>query len=193
VRRTLILASSSPYRLALLAKLGLPFATATPDVDESPVADETPAGLATRLAMEKASVVARQHPCSLVIGSDQVAHLDGRQLTKPGNRDAAIRQLQLASGRSIAFETAVCVLDAQSGIVKSGLDRCQVTFRELSGVQIERYVDRERPYDCAGAFKSESLGIALLDRIEGNDPNALIGLPLMRLVRLLEEFGVAVL
>lgn len=189
----LILASTSPYRRELLGKLGLAFEAIAPDIPETPRADETPAALATRLAAEKARAVAGRLDGGLVIGSDQVAVLDGRLLGKPLDRDHTFQQLRRSAGRSVVFHTAVCVVDAATGEAKADLDRCTVVFRPLTDAQIERYVERERPFDCAGGFKAEGLGIALFERIEGEDPNALVGLPLIRLTRLLEAFGVAVL
>lgn len=189
----LILASTSSYRRALLEKLNLPFDAAAPDVDESPRPGESPAALAQRLATEKALAVARRHPDSLVIGSDQVADLDGEPLGKPMTRANTLRQLQNASGRSVRFYTALCVANAATGETRTDLDVCTVVFRALTDTQIERYVDRERPFDCAGGFKSEGLGIVLFERIEAEDPNALVGLPLIRLVRLLEGFGIEVI
>lgn len=189
----LILASTSAYRRTLLEKLGLSFGVAAPDVDESPRPGEAPAALAQRLATAKAQAVARRHPDSLVIGSDQVADLDGEPLGKPLTRDNTLRQLKNASGRSVRFYTALCVAESATGDIKTDLDVCTVVFRSLTDAQIERYVDRERPFDCAGGFKSEGLGIALFERIEGEDPNALVGLPLIRLARLLEGFGIRVI
>lgn len=189
----IVLASGSRYRAELLRRLGLPFETAAAEVDETRRTGEAPADLALRLAQEKARAVAEKFGDGLVIGSDQAAFLDGEQLGKPGNRANAIRQLALASGKTVEFLTALCVVDAASGAAGSDLDRCAVVFRNLTLPQITRYVDREQPFDCAGSFKSESLGIALFERIEGDDPTALIGLPLIRLVRLLEGFGVGVL
>jgi septum formation protein len=191
--RSLVLASTSAYRRELLRKLGLPFEVAAPGVAETSREGEAPAALALRLATEKALAVAARRSEGLVIGSDQVAELDGEWLDKPLTRANAIRQLQKASGRAVRFHTALCVADAATGEARTALDLCTVVFRPLTEAQIARYVDREQPYDCAGAFKSEGLGIALFERIEGDDPNALIGLPLIRLTRLLEAFGVEVL
>lgn len=188
----LILASTSPYRRELLAKLGLPFDCIAPGVDETPLPGEAPAALAARLAAEKALSVARVSPDGWVIGADQVAVLDGEKLGKPMTRGHTLAQLRKASGKTMEFHTALCVVDAATLETKADIDRCAVVFRELSPGQIERYVDRDRPYDCAGGFKSEGLGIALFERFEGEDPNTLVGLPLIRLVRLLEAFGVAV-
>lgn len=189
----LILASSSPYRQALLAKLGLPFEAAAPAIAETARAGETPAQLSKRLAEEKARALAARFPAHLIIGSDQVAMLDGAQLTKPGNHARTVAQLRTASTKAVEFFTSVCVLDSATGEALTDMDRTVVHFRPLTDSQIEGYVDKELPYDCAGGFKSESLGIALLEKIEGEDPNALVGLPLIRLVRLLEKFGVEIL
>lgn len=189
----LILASTSPYRRELLQKLGLPFETAAPGVPEEHRENEPPEALALRLATEKALAVAQRFSGYLVIGSDQVAALDGELLGKPLTRENAVQQLRKASGRAVRFYTALCVVNSASGEARTDLDICTVVFRSLTLEQIECYVDREQPLDCAGAFKSEGLGIALFERIEGDDPNALVGLPLIRLIRLLEGFGVAVL
>lgn len=184
----LILASTSPYRRALLEKLGLPFTAVSPAVDETHRDKEEPQALALRLATEKSQAVASQTPHGLVIGSDQVAVLDGVVLSKPGTREGAIAQLIKSSGQTIAFYTAVCVTRAETGQYFADSDTCHVTLRPLTRRRIERYVDLEKPLDCAGSFKSEGLGIALLEKIEGEDPNALVGLPLIRLIRILEAF-----
>lgn len=188
----LILASTSPYRRDLLRKLGLPFESTSPEIDESGHVNETAHDLAARLAQEKSVVIANRLAEGLVIGSDQVATIDGFLIGKPGSRAKAIAQLLQASGRTLEFHTAVCVTQAETGISKTLIDLCRVTFRPLSEQQIERYVDAEKPYDCAGSFKSEGFGITLLERIEGHDPNALIGLPLISLITLLESFGVQI-
>ncbi|HYE37056.1 MAG TPA: nucleoside triphosphate pyrophosphatase [Methylocaldum sp.] len=187
------MASGSIYRQDLLRKLGLSFDAVSPGITETPEADEAPDRLALRLAKEKAAAVAHRFPDSLIIGSDQVAVLSGKQLTKPMTRDNTVRQLRAASGRCVTFYTAVCVLKTSTGEMKADIDRCLVHFRKLTDREIERYVDREQPFDCAGGFKSEGLGIVLFERFEGEDPNALIGLPLIRLARLLESFGMAVI
>jgi septum formation protein len=189
----LVLASSSRYRREILAKLGIPFVTATPEIDEAVKPTEKPDQLALRLARQKAQALAQRFPRHLIIGSDQVAMLDGQQLTKPGDRDRAIAQLRAASGRAVEFFTAVCVLDSATGTTRADLDKTVVRFRPLTDAMIEAYVDRDRPFDCAGGFKSESLGVVLFETIETEDPNALVGLPLLRLIRLLEGFGVDVL
>jgi septum formation protein len=189
----IVLASSSSYRQDLLKKLGLQFESVSPEISETAKNDESPDCLALRLAKEKAVAVGSRFPDSLIIGSDQVAVLNGKQLIKPMSRDNAIRQLRAASGRCIAFYTAVSTLNTATGEIKADIDRCLVHFRTLSDKEIERYVDRDQPFDCAGGFKSEGLGIVLFEKFEGEDPNALIGLPLIRLCRLLESFGVTVI
>jgi len=185
----LVLASSSRYRAQLLSKLLVTFTVCSSDVDETALAEETPEALAQRLAFEKASAVANRYPEHLIIGSDQVAVCDGRQLGKPGNRSQAIAQLHAQSGRIVTFHTAICVLDSASGRCLTDLDRCDVHFKTLSDAQIQRYVDLEHPFDCAGSFKSEGYGIVLFERIVGDDPNALIGLPLIKLVKILNQLG----
>ena len=189
----LVLASSSPYRRELLAKLGMPFESASPDIDETALAGETPIQLSIRLAVEKASALRAQFPAHLIIGSDQVAMLDGSQLGKPGNPARTVSQLLAASGKAVEFFTSVCVVNSETGLTVSDMDKTVVHFRTLSRRKIERYVDIERPFDCAGGFKSESLGIALIERLETGDPNALVGLPLIRLVGLLEKCGLEIL
>jgi septum formation protein len=184
----LILASTSRYRRELLQRFGLPFDAVAPGVDESPAAGEAPDALVQRLARGKAVAVAAQRPGAWVIGSDQLASLDGQPLGKPGGRDAAIAQLASMSGRAIVFLTAVCVC-REGGPVPVHLDRTTVRFRPLAQGEIERYVDAELPFDCAGSFKSEGLGITLFDTIETVDPTALVGLPLIATARLLREAG----
>ncbi|MFD0325125.1 Maf family protein [Lysobacter gummosus] len=184
----LLLASTSVYRRELLTRLGLPFDVARPDTDETPQPGEAPAALAQRLAVAKAAAVAAQHPQAWVIGSDQVAELDGRPIGKPGGRDGALAQLAAMSGREVRFVTGLCVSRHEQAPL-TALDITAVRFRRLSGAEIERYVDAEQPYDCAGSFKSEGLGIALFDAIESSDPTALIGLPLIATARLLREAG----
>ncbi|MCB2261658.1 MAG: Maf-like protein [Candidatus Thiosymbion ectosymbiont of Robbea hypermnestra] len=186
----LILASGSPFRRALLERLGIPFTTVTPDVDETRRPGESPQGLVVRLAEAKAGAVAENHPDALVIGSDQVAYLDGAVIGKPGDRERAIAQLTRASAREVVFYTGLCLLDMANGRAQTCCEPFRVHFRPLSRAQIEGYIDRERPFDCAGSFKSEGLGITLFERLEGNDPNALIGLPLIRLVAMLESAGI---
>ncbi|MEJ2653118.1 MAG: Maf family nucleotide pyrophosphatase [Gammaproteobacteria bacterium] len=189
----LILASTSAYRKELLSRLGLPFRTAAPDVDESPRGDETPEQLVLRLAEAKARAVAAQHPDALIIGSDQVAAVEGQVLGKPGDHERALAQLRLASGKCLQFLTGVCLLNALTGRAQVEIVPFTVVFRKLSDRKIENYLRRERPYHCAGAFKSEALGITLCERLEGEDPTALIGLPLIRLTYMLEQEGVNVI
>jgi septum formation protein len=191
--RTLVLASTSRYRAELLGKLGLPFVTASPGTDESPLPGELPQDLVKRLARAKAEAVAAQFPDALIIGSDQMAVCGSDVLGKPGTADRAEAQLTLLSGRSVEFVTGLCLHDARSGHSAVELDLTRVVFRQLTATEVRDYVAREQPLDCAGAFKSEGLGIALFERIEGEDPNALIGLPLIRLCRLLRTAGIAVL
>ena len=186
----LILGSSSPYRKALLEKLGLPFDCYAPDIDESSRPGETPLELVERLAIEKARETARHFPEALVIGSDQVAVLDDRIVTKPRDHDDAVRQLLEASGREVALYTGLCLLNARSGHIQHGVESYSVVFRELNPAQIERYLEKDQPYNCAGSLKSETLGIAMLSELRGNDPNTLIGLPLIRLVDMLLAEGI---
>lgn len=183
----LVLASTSRYRRELLARLGVRFETVRPEVDETPLEGEAPEALALRLAAAKALAVAAQRPGAWVIGSDQVADFDGRPLGKPGDRATAIAQLEAMSGRAVAFRTAVAV--AADGAVATALDTTLVRFRRLDRDVIERYLDAERPFDCAGSFKSEGLGIGLFDAIESSDPTALIGLPMIATARLLRDAG----
>lgn len=185
----LVLASTSPYRRALLERLTLEFICDPPPVDESSRPYETPVALANRLAHAKAEAVAARHPQCLVIGSDQVAVLDNIILGKPGAHAQALAQLTAASGRKVSFHTAVCVLDMRTHQRHEHLDTTHVRFRPLSAAEIERYLQAEQPYACAGSFKSEGLGISLLDAIESQDPTALIGLPLLGLCRLLRTCG----
>lgn len=188
----LVLASTSPFRRELLGRLGLPFETAAPEVDETRRGEESPQQLVVRLAEAKARAASDRFPGSVIIGSDQVACIDDRILGKPGNREKAIEQLRQASGRSVDFFTGLCVLEA-SGTANVVCEPFRVHFRTLSDTRIAHYVDREKPFNCAGSFKSEGLGIALFERLEGDDPNTLIGLPLIRLVDMLEAAGIQVL
>lgn len=183
----LVLASTSPYRRELLARLRLDFEVARPEVDETPGPGEPPSQLAARLAAAKAAAIAALRPGAWVIGSDQVADLDGRPLGKAGGREAAIDQLRAMSGRTVVFRTAVCVMRGSQSLAAD--DATAVRFRALSDAEIARYVDAEQPFDCAGSFKSEGLGIALFDAIETRDPTALVGLPLIATARLLREAG----
>jgi septum formation protein len=193
VRRRLVLASTSPYRRQLLERLQVPFEVANPRVDETPAPGESPDALCLRLAVAKAKAVAAAFPDALIIGSDQVAVLDGQALSKPGDHANAVAQLRAMRGRTIRFLTAVAVHDAASGATRSRTVPTEVAFRDCSDAAIERYLALDQPYDCAGSAKSESLGIALIRSLRGDDPNALIGLPLIALVDLLEESGSPVL
>jgi MAF protein len=189
---TIILGSTSPFRQELLRRLQLPFSTAAPNIDESPQPDESPQRLVKRLALAKAEAVASDHPQALIIGSDQVACLGDRIIGKPGNRENAIKQLTQASGQHVQFLTGLCLLNSTTNRAQVVCEPFEVHFRELGQEQIERYLDAEEPYNCAGSFKSEGLGITLFERLEGADPNALIGLPLIRLVTMLQNEEVAV-
>lgn len=191
--RPLILASTSVYRRHLLERLRLPFTVVASQVDETPLPDETPAQMAMRLALAKARAVARQHPQAVVIGSDQVADLNGQALGKPGNHARAVSQLQAMRGQLVVFQTALSVVCQTSGFAQTELAQVKVRFRQFSDVQIEAYLLAEMPYDCAGSAKSEGLGIALLEQIDNDDPTALIGLPLIRTCRLVEAAGIRVL
>ena len=191
--RTLILGSTSRYRRELLSRLGRPFQTAAPDVDETPQPGERPAELAIRLALAKAKEVARRFPEAVVIGSDQVADLHGTPLGKPGNHDRAVKQLQRMRGETVIFHTAVAVVCLATDFEQHDLAAVRVVFRQLGDQEIETYLQIEQPYDCAGSAKSEGLGIALLERIDNDDPTALIGLPLIRTCQLLRAAGVSIL
>ncbi|MBL8385491.1 MAG: septum formation protein Maf [Burkholderiales bacterium] len=186
----LILASTSRYRAELLARLRLPFDVQAPDVDESPLPGEPPEARATRLALCKAQAVARGHTNALVIGSDQVAHCDGVTLDKPGDHRAAVAQLRHMRGRVTCFDTALAVVNTATQAVRQTRVRTEVTLRDLSDAEIESYLRIEQPYDCAGSAKSEGLGIALMSRLAGDDPTALIGLPLIALCGFLRAEGV---
>ncbi len=188
--RRLILASGSPYRRKQLEQLGLPYRVDVPNLNESPREGESPAELVQRLALAKARKVGDRQPASLVIGSDQVAVQAGDILGKPGCYDIAVDQLMRLSGRKVVFHTGLCLLDTSSGRRQIEDVQIKVYVRTLEAAEIMRYLRREEPYDCAGSFKSEGLGIALFDRIEGDDPSALVGLPLIRLVRMLRNEGV---
>ena len=188
--RTLILGSTSRYRKELLSRLQIPFETAAPDVDETPHIDESPKDLALRLALAKARAVALKNPEAIVIGSDQVADLEGTPLGKPGNHTNAILQLQRMRGKTVIFQTALSVVCIATGYERTDLAEVKVKFRDLSDAEIESYLRAEEPYDCAGSAKSEGLGIVLLDSIENDDPTALIGLPLIRTCQMLREAGV---
>ena len=191
--RTLILGSTSRYRKELLARLRIPFETAAPDVDETPHSNESPKDLALRLALAKARAVALKNPEAIVIGSDQVADLEGTPLGKPGNHTNATLQLQRMRGKTVIFQTALSVVCIATGYERTDLAEVKVKFRDLSDAEIETYLRAEEPYDCAGSAKSEGLGIALLDAIDNDDPTALIGLPLIRTCQMLREAGVKLL
>lgn len=188
----LLLASSSRYRRELLAKLQLPFIWASPDIDEQPLPDESADALVRRLSEGKARALASAHPNHLIIGSDQVACLDDAILGKPSDFANAQRQLRAASGRILRFVTGLCLLNSRSGHCQTVIEPFEVRFRRLSDEQINRYLEHEQPFDCAGSFKSEGLGIALFEELRGRDPNALIGLPLIALVDLLRAEGVEI-
>lgn len=191
--RPLILGSTSRYRAELLGRLRVPFQSVSPAVDETPLPDEAPAPLALRLALAKARDVAQRFPEAVVIGSDQVADLSGQPLGKPGTHERAVEQLQRMRGQTVVFQTAVAVVCLSSGFEQVDLAPVRVVFRDLSDADIERYLRAETPYDCAGSAKSEGLGIALLERIDNDDPSALVGLPLIRTCRMLRAAGVNLL
>ncbi len=191
--KKLILASSSPYRKILLQRLGLPFTAIAPRIDETPYPDELPEALVKRLAVAKAEAVAQRQPGALVIGSDQVAVHAGKIVGKPHTHDNAVRQLRAASGTAITLYTGLAIIDTDTGRVQSDVMPFRIVFRKLTDEQIENYLRTEQPYDCAGSVRCEGLGIALLECMEGEDPNALIGLPLIRLIDMLENEGVAVI
>ncbi|MEY4438754.1 MAG: septum formation inhibitor Maf [Pseudomonadota bacterium] len=193
ISRPLILGSTSKYRRELLQRLRVPFEVVSPDVNETPHPYEAPRDLAMRLALAKAQAVAAQHPNAVVIGSDQVADLNGEPLGKPGTHERAVRQLQKMRGQTVVFQTAVSVVCQASGFAQTELAQIMVRFRDLSDAEIEAYLRAEEPYDCAGSAKSEGLGIALLDAIDNDDPTALIGLPMIRTTRLLRAAGVDLL
>jgi septum formation protein len=191
--RRVVLASTSRYRQGLLERLGMPFECADPEVGEAALPGEAPAATARRLAEAKARAVAIRFPDSLVIGSDQVASCEGARLDKPGSHENAVRQLTRVSGKTALFDTAVALLDTKSSRLETRVVPCRVTFRSLSAAQIERYLRLEQPYDCAGSAKAEGLGIALIERMETEDPTSLVGLPLIALCELLRDAGFDVL
>ena len=193
IPRRLVLGSTSPYRRELLARLRIPFEVAAPEVDETPQPDETPQQLACRLAMGKARAVAARFPAAVVIGSDQVADLAGQPLGKPGTHERAVAQLRQMRGQTVVFQTAVAVVCQAAGFAQMDLAQVKVVFRDFSDAEIEAYLLAETPYDCAGSAKSEGLGIALLERIDSDDPTALVGLPLMRTCRMLKAAGIRLL
>ncbi len=192
-QRVLILGSTSVYRKELLGRLRIPFDTVSPEVDETPLPGESPTDLAQRLALAKAQAVAQRHPGAVVIGSDQVADLNGEPLGKPGTHARAVAQLQRMRGQTVVFQTAVAVVCLETGFSQTALAPVRVVFRDLSDAEIENYLQAEQPYDCAGSAKSEGLGIALLDAIDSDDPTALVGLPLIRTARMLRAAGLELL
>ncbi len=190
---TLVLASSSPFRKALLEKLQLEFIIGSPGIDETPVANESTEQMVLRLSEAKARALADIHKDALIIGSDQSATLNGRILYKPGNFDVAFKQLQAASGQTITFYTGLCLLNTHTQQSETICEPYIVKFRDLSDSEIEHYLHKEQPYNCAGSFKSEALGISLFESMQGKDPNTLTGLPLIQLCRMLRENGLAVI
>jgi septum formation protein len=191
--RTLILGSTSRYRRELLKRLGLPFDVVAPEVDETPLPAETPRDLALRLALAKARTVAHKFPGAVVIGSDQVADLHGEPLGKPGTHERAVAQLRRMRGQTVVFQTALSVVCMESGFEQTDLAAVSVVFSNISDEEIEAYLRAEQPYDCAGSAKSEGLGIAILERIDSDDPTALEGLPLIRTARMIRAAGMKVL
>lgn len=189
----LVLASTSIYRSQLLSTLQIPFQTASPNVDETPLPGETAQQTSIRLSQLKAQAVAQHYPDALIIGSDQVALLKGQQLGKPMTHENAVRQLRAMRGNTVTFYTALTLLNSRDGTMQSELSETQVDYRQLSDEEIERYLNKEQPYHCAGSAKTEGLGIALISRIQGEDPNALIGLPLINLIRMLTKQCISVL
>lgn len=189
---TLVLASTSPFRQEILGKLNLPFEVAAPNVDEKRLDNETPQQLVTRLSESKARAVADHYPDALIIGSDQVAVLDNDILGKPLNHENAFQQLKMASGNKVTFYTGLCLLNSATQNTQTRCIPFQVYFRELTDEQIEHYLQNDKPYNCAGSFKSEGLGISLFEKLEGDDPNTLTGLPLIELIRLLGNEGISV-
>jgi len=192
ISRTLVLASTSPFRRQLLERLGVPFETLSPEVDETPRDGERAEALVVRLAEAKARAGAEAWPDALIIGSDQVAVCGDDVLGKPGDHATACAQLGRLSGRRVTFHTGLCLFDARSGQPRVDLVSYHVSFRRLDPQQIDRYLKHDRPYNCAGSFKSEGLGISLFESMQGEDPNALIGLPLIRLVSWLNDAGIAI-
>ena len=193
MKQMLILASSSVFRRELLQKLQIPFSVVSPKIDEAQLANEKPYETALRLAQEKAKKVGLEHPHALVIGCDQVATLDGEQLGKPGNHKNAVKQLQKMRGREVTFYSAICLYNAETGNMQCENVPYLVKFRQLTDAQIETYLMKEQPYQCAGSAKSEGLGIVLIERMIGEDPNALVGLPLIKLINMLKNEHIDVL
>lgn len=191
--KTLVLGSTSPFRKSILEKLNLAFECAKPNIDETAFIDETPQALVERLAIEKAQAVSEQFPNALIIGSDQVAVCDSEILGKPHSFENGVKQLSKFSNKSITFYTGLCVFDSANDKVTSLVEPFIVHFNKLSQSEIENYLNAEQPYNCAGSFKSEGLGICLFEKLEGDDPNTLVGLPLIKLVALLKQHGLNVL
>jgi MAF protein len=189
----IILSSTSPFRKALLERLHISFSCESPDIDETPLINETVESMVVRLAIAKAQKVSNKYDNALIIGSDQSAILNGEKLSKPGNFDNAFAQLSKASGQKITFQTGLCLLNSKTDNIQSACIPYTVVFKTLTPDMIENYLRKEEPYNCAGSFKSEALGIALFERFEGDDPNALIGLPLIQLVNFLNNEGVNIL
>jgi septum formation protein len=189
----LVLASTSPYRRDLLARLSVPFEVAAPEVDETPLAGESPDDTAQRLSVLKARAVAEKFPDALIIGSDQVALLEGRQLGKPGTHDKAVEQLKAMRAKTLEFHTALTLLNARTGHTQTANVPVRLVMRDYSDAQIDAYLRKDQPYNCCGSARSEALGIALIERYETEDPNALVGLPLIKLVEMLANEGVDVL
>lgn len=189
----IILGSSSPFRAELLAKLGLPFIAVSPDIDETALPNENAEQLVRRLSEQKARTIAADYPNALIIGSDQVAVLNGVTLGKPGDHQKAVKQLQAASGKTVQFLTGLTLLNAENGEIQSVVEPFEVSFKTLSPQRIDFYLRQEQPYQCAGSFKSEGFGISLFSKLNGDDPNSLIGLPLIRLIAMLEKQGIDVL
>ena len=192
IPRQLILGSTSVYRRAVLEKLHLPFDTAAPNIDETRLENESAAAMVQRLSLGKAQAIAPYHSDALIIGSDQCAVLNEQILGKPGTHENAIRQLQASSGKTVRFLTGLCLYDTNSETYQLDLQTYQVTFRELSAAEIEAYLHKEQPYNCAGSFKSEGFGISLFKSMQGDDPNTLIGLPLIRLAEMLRQHGFSI-
>jgi len=188
----LILGSTSPFRAEILQKLCVSFDTAAPDIDESTQDNETPTQLVQRLSISKAKKVAEAHPAALIVGSDQVACVEQQILGKPHTHEKAVEQLRFLSGKTVSFHTGLCLFNSETGNTQSTVEVFKVHFRTLSDDQIERYLQNEQPYNCAGSFKSEALGISLFKKLEGDDPNTLIGLPLIRLVEFLSNEGLQI-
>lgn len=189
----LVLASSSPFRKTLLEKLNLTFTCDSPDIDETPLKDESIEEMVKRLSEAKARALAKQHPNALIIGSDQSAALNGQVLHKPGNYEVAFEQLKAASGQTITFYTGLCLHNSKTGKSETVCEPFIVTFRDLQDTEIENYLKAEEPYNCAGSFKSEALGISLFESMRGDDPNTLIGLPLIQLCRMLKNNAMPVI